>query len=172
MASLMENIIMILNQEDEAYRELVKLSELKTPVIIKGDLPELNRITEEEQVIVGRIQKFEKDRIQTMKDIADVTNHASEELKIIDLINMMASRPEEQRQLREIHDKLKMTLGNMSIVNERNRDLLKSSLEMVQFEMTLLQSMKQAPETADYNRGAYNTGSIMGSGTKRFDAKQ
>ena len=85
---------------------------------------------------------------------------------------MMASRPEEQRQLREIHDKLKMTLGNMSIVNERNRDLLKSSLEMVQFEMTLLQSMKQAPETADYNRGAYNTGSIMGSGTKRFDAKQ
>lgn len=172
MASLMENIIMILNQEDEAYKELVKLSELKTPVIIKGDLPELNRITEEEQVIVGRIQKFEKDRIQTMKDIADVTNHASEELKIIDLINMMASRPEEQRQLREIHDKLKMTLGNMSIVNERNRDLLKSSLEMVQFEMTLLQSMKQAPETADYNRGAYNTGSIMGSGTKRFDAKQ
>lgn len=172
MASLMENIIMILNQEDEAYKELVKLSELKTPVIIKGDLPELNRITEEEQVIVERIQKLEKDRIQTMKDIADVTNHASEELKIIDLINMMASRPEEQRQLREIHDKLKMTLGNMSIVNERNRDLLKSSLEMVQFEMTLLQSMKQAPETADYNRGAYNTGSIMGSGTKRFDAKQ
>ncbi|MGN0325444.1 MAG: flagellar protein FlgN [Lachnospiraceae bacterium] len=172
MASLMENIIMILNQEDEAYKELVKLSELKTPVIIKGDLPELNRITEEEQVIVERIQKFEKDRIQTMKDIADVTNHASEELKIIDLINMMASRPEEQGQLREIHDKLKMTLGNMTIVNERNRDLLKSSLEMVQFEMTLLQSMKQAPETADYNRGAYNTGSIMGSGTKRFDAKQ
>lgn len=172
MASLMENIIAILNQEEQEYEALVKLSEEKTPIIIKGDLQELDRITGEEQLVVERIQRLEKDRIQTMKDIADVTNHASEELKIPDLITMMSSRPGEQVQLREVHAKLKETLGSMSAVNERNRELLKSSLEMVQFEMSLLQSMKQAPETADYNKNAYNTGSIMGSGTKRFDTKQ
>lgn len=172
MASLMENIIAILNQEEREYASLVKLSEEKTPIIIKGDLQELNRITGEEQLVVERIQKLEKERIQTMKDIADVTNHASEELIIPDLITMMSSRPEERRQLQEVHEKLKQTLGSMTAVNDRNRELLKSSLEMVQFEMSLLQSMKQAPETADYNKDAYNTGSIMGSGTKRFDAKQ
>ena len=172
MASLMENIISILNRENEEYEALIKLSEEKTPIIIKGDLPELDRVTEEEQIIVGRIQKLEKDRIQTMKDIADVTNHSSEELKVTDLITMMASRPSEREQLKEVHEKLKRTLGNMSIVNERNRELLQDSLDMVQFEMNLLQAMKQAPETADYNRDAYNVGSIMGSGTKKFDAKQ
>lgn len=172
MASLMENIIAILNQEEREYESLVKLSEEKTPIIIKGDLEGLDRVTGEEQLVVERIQKLEKERIQTMKDIADVTNHASEELKIPDLITMMSSRPEEQRQLREVHDKLKVTLGNMTDVNERNRGLLKSSLEMVEFEMSLLQSMKQAPETADYDKNAYKTGSIMGSGTKRFDTKQ
>ena len=57
-------------------------------------------------------------------------------------------------------------------MNEQNRELLQSSLEMVQFEMNLLQSLKTAPETADYNSSAYATGTIMGSGTKRFDAKQ
>lgn len=172
MASLMESIIEILNRENEEYVSLIKLSEAKTPVIIKGDLKELDRITEEEQVIVSRIQKLEKERMQTMKDISNVTNRSAEELKLTDLITMMSSRPEEQRKLKEVHDNLKMTLKHMSAINEKNRALLQNSLEMVEFEMNLMKSMKMAPETADYNKGAYNTGSIMGSGTKRFDAKQ
>ena len=32
--------------------------------------------------------------------------------------------------------------------------------------------MKSAPETANYNRGAYNTGAQMGVETSAFDAKQ
>jgi citrate lyase alpha subunit len=84
---------------------------------------------------------------------------------------MMKGRPE-QKALEEVHDKLKITMANMTRVNEQNRELLKNSLEMVQFEMNLLQSLKTAPETADYNSSAYANGTIMGSGTKRFDAKQ
>ena len=71
-----------------------------------------------------------------------------------------------------LHDTLKETMAHMKRVNEQNRELLQNSLEMVQFEMNLLQSLKTAPETADYNSNAYSTGTIMGSGTKRFDAKQ
>ena len=43
---------------------------------------------------------------------------------------------------------------------------------MVEFELGLLQAMKQAPETANYSRGAYNTGDTMGDSRKGFDAKQ
>ena len=150
MASLMENIITILNAENDAYTELIVLSREKTPVIVKGDL----------------------NRMSVMKDIADVTNRSDEELKLTDLIELMGNRPEEQRKLREVHDRLKTTLDEMRTINDRNRELLKSSLDMVEFEINLLQSMKQAPETADYNKNAYSTGTIMGSGTKRFDTKQ
>ena len=38
--------------------------------------------------------------------------------------------------------------------------------------MNMLQSMKAAPETANYNKGAYNTGDHMGAGGAAFDAKQ
>ena len=171
MASLMENIVEVLEQENTEYQTLIKLSEEKTPIIIKGDLENLNRITEAEQVIVARIQKLEKERMSTMADIAEVTNFKAD-IKLGDLITMMDKHPEEQKKLQDLHDRLKETMRRMKQVNEQNRDLLQDSLEMVQFEMNLLQSLKTAPETADYNSSAYANGSIMGSGTKRFDAKQ
>lgn len=172
MASLIENIIDVLEQENEKYEALIVLSREKTPIIIQGDLPGLSAITEKEQAIVAQIQALEKQRIQITKDIANVTNQKEEDIKVENLIAMMQTRPVEHGKLTAVHDKLRQTLGTMSKVNEQNRELLKNSLEMIDFEMNLLQSMRQAPETADYNRGAYNTGAIMGSGTKRFDAKQ
>jgi hypothetical protein len=43
---------------------------------------------------------------------------------------------------------------------------------MVNFDLSLIQAMRQAPETANYNKGAYSSGSIMGSANGMFDAKQ
>ncbi len=43
---------------------------------------------------------------------------------------------------------------------------------MVNFDLNLVQAMRTAPETANYNRGAYNTGSVMGNANGYFDAKQ
>ena len=60
----------------------------------------------------------------------------------------------------------------MQRVNEQNKELLDSALEMVEFELNLLQAMNAAPETANYNRGAYNAGSTMGVTPGGFDAKQ
>lgn len=167
----METLIETLDKENEEYKLLIELSREKTPIIIKGDLEGLNLITGKEQEVVARIQKLEKIRMQAMKDIAEVTNHNADDLKLTELIKMMANRPKERDGLARLHDALSTTLKNMQLINEQNRDLLKSSLEMVEFEMNMLQSMRSAPETADYNRDAYSVGSIMGSGTKRFDSK-
>lgn len=167
----MENLIETLDKENSEYQILIGLSKEKTPIIIKGDLEGLSDITTKEQEVVARIQSLEKKRIQHMKDIADVTNQDPDSLKLGDLIEMMKTRPVEQGRLRQLHDDLKTTMHNMQMVNEQNRELIKNSLEMVEFEINLLQSTRHAPETADYNKNAYNTGNIMGSGTKRFDSK-
>ncbi|MBP5195226.1 MAG: flagellar protein FlgN [Lachnospiraceae bacterium] len=172
MASLIDELIDTLNREDEEYNRLIALSREKTPIIVKGDLEGLAAVTDKEQAVVSVIQKLEKDRMSSMKDIAEVTNRTEEDLKLTDLIELMKGRPEEQKKLREVHDRLQQTMKTMTSVNEQNRTLLQNSLDMVQFEMQLLQSMRQAPETADYGKDAYSTGTIMGSGTKRFDAKQ
>ena len=58
----------------------------------------------------------------------------------------------------------------MEAINEQNEILLNQALEMVEFDLTLLKSMRQAPETANYNKIACNTGDLLGS--SGFDAKQ
>ena len=53
MASLVENLIDLLEQENSEYEKLLELSMKKTPVIIEGDISKLEEITDEEQIIVG-----------------------------------------------------------------------------------------------------------------------
>ena len=125
-----------------------------------------------EQEVVATIRLLENKRMRAMEDIANVTGHKGDDLTLPKLIDLMKGRPEEQKRLAVVHDKLKTTLSNMQRINDQNRELLKNSLEMVEFEMNLLQTMKKAPETADYTKNAYSAGLTMGSGTKRFDSKQ
>lgn len=168
----MENLIEVLDKESSEYEVLLGLSMQKTPVIVAGNLEELQKITDEEQLVVSRINHLEKDRIQVMKDIANVMNKDVDSLKLADLIKVLESRPQEGRKLAEIHDKLKEVTTNMQRVNGQNRELIANALEMVEFDMNLLQSVKAAPETANYNKGAYTSGSVMGTGQGGFDAKQ
>ena len=172
MASLMEDLISILEQEDSLYEDLLKLSMSKTPVLISGDLEALSRITEDEQEIVKKVNALYKKREEGMKDIANVLGKDVKTLKLTDLIDVLRSRPAEQNRLAAIYDKLSDTIGQMKRTNEQNRELIESSLEMVQFDMNVLQAYKAAPETANYSKNALNSGAYMGNTKGGFDAKQ
>ncbi len=172
MASLMEVLIDVLEQENQEYEKLLSLSMRKTSVIVSEDLAELTKITDEEQIIVSRINHLDHQRDEAVNDIADVLNKDVDKLKIVDLIKMLAARPEEQEKLAVVFDKLKESVRGVKRVNEQNRELIRSALELVQFNMNVLQSMNKAPESANYNRGAYNTGDMIGTSHMTFDAKQ
>ena len=172
MASLMENLISVLEEEGKVYEELLELSMKKTPIIVKGDLEGLQKITDEEQMIVAKIHRLDAKREDVTKDIANVLNKDVKKLKLADIIHMLSARPVEQNKLAAAHDRLKVVVGQMTKVNEQNRELIKSSLEMVEFDLNLLHSMKSAPQTANYTRGAYSSGTFMGRSSSGFDAKQ
>lgn len=172
MASLMEVLIDVLEQENQEYEKLLSLSMQKTSVIVSEDLVELTRITDEEQIIVSRINHLDHKRDEAVNDIADVLNKDVDKLKIVDLIKMLAARPEEQEKLAIVFDKLKESVRGVKRVNEQNRELIRNALELVQFNMNVLQAMNKAPESANYNRGAYNTGDMIGTSHMTFDAKQ
>lgn len=172
MASLMENLIDVLNRECTEYEGLLELSQRKTPIIVSGNLENLQKITDEEQELVGRISRLERERTEVTADIANVLNKDVTALKLTNLIEMLSGRPAERQQLEQAHDKLQAAVHGLQRVNEQNSELLKNALEMVEFEMNLLQASKAAPETANYNRGAYSAGSTMGVGSRGFDARQ
>ncbi len=172
MASLMENLIDILNQEGTEYEELLVLSQKKTPVIVRGDLEELQEITDDEQNLASRIAHLEKTRVEITADIANVLNKDVNSLKLRSLIEMLDGRPEEQARLTQAHDRLQSVVRGLMRTNEQNKELLANAMEMVEFELTLLQAARTAPETANYTRGAYSSGTQMGVQSGAFDAKQ
>jgi flagellar biosynthesis/type III secretory pathway chaperone len=172
VASLIDNLIDVLGKTCTEYENLLVLSMKKKPVIIAGDLNQLAVITDEEQLLVSKVNKLDQKMQQTMKDIADVINKDVSELDLKVIIGFMGPKPEEQQKLAVIHDKLKDAVYNVARVNEQNRVLIQESLEMVQFEMNVLQAKKAAPETANYDRSASSSGSAIGVTAKGFDAKQ
>ena len=172
MASLMEELIDTLQRERQLYEQLQTLSASKTPIIVKGDLKELSRITGEEQSIVSKLATLGKKRSTAMKDIANVLNKDADHLKLTDLVQMLDKRPQEQKTLAEERDKLKAVADNVKRINGQNAELLNSSLEMVEFEMNILQTSARAPETANYTKTAGTSGDVIGSNQGSFDAKQ
>lgn len=172
MASLMENLISVLNEECEEYEKLLKLTIAKTPVIVSENLEELARITDEEQLQLARINACDKKRDEVVADIANVLNKDVETLKLKKLIKMMAGRPSEQKALAAAYDRLLSVAKHVELINARNNELIVSALDMVHFNMNMLQSAKTAPESANYNKGAYSTGDSLGIDRLSFDARQ
>ncbi len=172
MASLMDTLIGILDEQTAEYDKLLQLTLSKTPVIVSENLDELARITDDEQMELGRIQSLEKKMDEAIADIAQVLNKDVETMSLRKLIRIMAGRPSEQRVLAEAYDRLMASAKQVRLVNERNAELIQSALDMVHFNMNMLQSAKSAPESANYNRGAYSTGDTLGVDKQSFDAKQ
>ena len=168
----MENLLQVLSQECDAYEGLLELSGRKTAVIVSNDLEALTKITEEEQDQASLVTNLEKRRVEVMKDMANVLNKDVNTLTLARLAELMKDRPQDAQALLERRDRLTRIVADLKRVNGQNAELLKNAMEMVDFELNLLQSMKKAPETANYTRGAYNTGDVMGVSRQKFDAKQ
>ena len=172
MASLLENLVDILDKENTEYEALVELADRKTPTIVQGDIESLGKITEDEQDIVGRIQKMEKLRQEILADIANVVNRDVETLKLINLVQMLEKRPDQQQMLVEVQEKLKRTIDRLRSTNEKNQMLLHDAMDMVGFNLSMLQALKAAPQTANYSKDAYTNGTALGIFHGGFDAKQ
>ncbi len=170
MASLMDNLVEVLNEENSQYEMLINLGNEKRTAIVEGNIANLESITDKEQEIASLLRNLDNKRDAILKDMADVLGKNFEEMTITKLIGYLDKQPKEQERLSEIRTKILTTGKEMQECNLRNERLLKQALEMVEFDLTLFKSMRQAPETANYNKEAYNTGDILPS--SGFDAKQ
>jgi len=170
VASLMEDFMDVLEKENVEYEQLTELSLEKRQIIIAGDVPALEEITGREQEITSNLKNLENKREQVVKDMAIVLSKEPQELTITNMIAFLNKQPEEQQKLQDIRKRLKDTLNKMADINTQNEVLLTQAMEMVEFDLTLFKSMRQAPTTANYDKRANNTGDVLGS--RGFDAKQ
>ena len=169
MASLIEELIMVLGDEERVYAEIIPVAEKKTRIIVNNDLQSLNSITEEEQALIGRISKLERKRQEVIRNIGIVMNKKESELNFITIIELLNGQEKEQEELRRLHDKLKATIEMLAVLNERNQLLIKQSLEMIDFDINLLQSLRTSPGVGQYNIASEVE--MQGIENGMFDAK-
>ena len=171
MASLMEELISVLQEETKIYEDLLVVSDEKTAVIVKNDIGKLQEIVDKEQATIDVITALERKREEIVRSIAMVVNRKPDTLTVAEIIRMLDKQPQEQKELAAVHKQIRSVVERLQQMNHHNRELLERSLEMTEFNINLLQSMNQAPETANYNMGAYS-GSQMGASQSMFDTKQ
>lgn len=171
MASLIEDLITTLTSENEIYQELLPIAKDKTHIIVKNNLEDLQKITEEEQLLVEKITPLEHKREDVVLNIGTVLSIRKDELHITKIIEALKNQPEHQEELRKIHEKLKATVNQLVDINNHNQKLIKHSLEMLEFNMNFIQSTRTAPSTNGYTKGAYQDDSGMPA-AGMFDTKQ
>ena len=170
MASLVEELINVLAEEESIYKKLTEYGEKKRQIIIDADILELEKLTDLEQQASDELLTKSNKQIVLLGDIATVLGKTDEKMTVTRLIGYLDKQPDIQSKLTETRDSLLDTADQMQKINDLNSQLLAQAIEMTEFDITLFKSMRQAPETANYDKSAYNTGTILGS--SGFDAKQ
>ena len=170
MASLVDEIVSVLIEEEKMYSALLDCAERKTEILIKADIPALEKLTAEEQMKSDLLLSLGNKQIQLLNDIKTVLGRKEEHLTVTSLIGYLGSQPQIQEKLTTARNNLLDVATKVQQKNQENEMLLRKAIELVEFDLTLFKSMRQAPETANYDKNAYNTGTLLGG--SGFDAKQ
>ena len=170
MASLVDELVSVLTEEEKLYSALLECAEMKTQILINADVPALEQLTAIEQEKSDELLSLGNKQIQLLNDIKTVLGKSEEQLTVTNLIGYLTSQPEVQVKLSTARNNLLDTATRVQQKNQQNETLLRQAIELTEFDITLFKSLRQAPETANYNRKAYSTGVLLGG--SGFDAKQ
>jgi flagellar biosynthesis/type III secretory pathway chaperone len=160
--------VKVLITEEQIYQTLIEYAQKKTEVLIRADVPALEQLTNQEQLISDQLNAQGNQQKQLLQDIAVVLGKTSEPMTVTRLIGLLDSQPKVQTQLINARDHLIETADKMKTLNDQNIVLIQQAIELNEFDLTLFKSMRQAPETANYDKSACNTGALLGS--SGFDA--
>lgn len=170
MASLVDELVSVLREETQLYRALEECADEKTQILIHADVPALEQLTIVEQERSDKLLALSNKQVQILNDIRTVLGRTDEKLTVTTLIGYLGSQPQVQETLTIARDELIAAAKCVQEKNQQNVILLHQAIDMTEFDITLFKSMRQAPETANYDKNAYNTGALLGA--SGFDAKQ
>ncbi len=166
MAGLIDELIVVLDEMNDLYEQLIKSGKDKLEVIIKNNIEELQKINADENVLVGKTLKLDKKREELFSDIAFVLNKNPEDMTLTNLIEYIDKQAESEN-VRKARDKASELLAELKKTNEHNRMLIEESLSQAEFSMNLLRgSLSKRPYYCD------TLGNEIPTGDRLFDIKQ
>jgi len=152
----MKQMIEILKKQLEIYKEMLKISEDKTDIIVGDKVEELKPMVDREEVLVSQYISLEKQRLGIVRAFAS-SRGITKVLKIDDLCEYFPDDADEMKSLKkEILDVTK----KIKVKNSLNQELVKNSLDYINFSVGIMTG------TATGN-GTYGKGGAQNKGEAR-----
>jgi len=154
----------VLNQENEIYETLSKISNNKTNLIVGGKVNELESIVKLEQSLVMKMSKLEAQREKIVEALCRVLGKKPEEVTISGLATQLGQN--ESEKLQACQEKMVNNINKLKNTNDLNSKLIKNSLEYIDFSINMMTSI-------DTVTNSYGSSGHSGDTKKRnlFDVK-
>ncbi|WP_418791025.1 flagellar protein FlgN [Phosphitispora sp. TUW77] len=159
LTGLLENMM----SQFELYQRVLSLASEKKSVLVKGDIHQLERITKEEEGLILQVGRLEEQRLSLQRDIAGHFALSAADLTVSDIID----RVEEpiSAQFRHVVENMTDVLKKLAETNEANTELVRNSLEFVNFYFNVLTDNDSTPSYGE------KEDSQKGNAAKIFDRK-
>ncbi len=138
-AQLVKSLIDILNQENDIYDTLYKISNNKKELIIGGKVNELENIVKIEQSLIIKISRLEDEREEIVGKLCGLLGQKPEEVTISWLATQLGAR--EAEQLDKCRNRMLKNINALKDNNELNSKLIKNSLEYIDFSINMMTSL-------------------------------
>jgi len=108
---------------------MLELSQKKKDVIIQGDVAELERIVQAEQLVMSQIMAIERARHEAATALARERGLPEGEVSFSQLVQL--ARGEEREQLEAFRQEFSHVLQEQTLINELNRSLIETQLQFI-----------------------------------------
>jgi flagellar biosynthesis/type III secretory pathway chaperone len=159
-----KKLIEILKDQFNCYTDLLNISKSKTDIIVGGKVQELEGITKVEQSIIFKLGDLEDDLQKDVEVLIKDLNINEKDITITTIINH--SSGEEKKQLEKLKDDIFKVVQELDHVNKLNSQLIKNSLEFINFSVNLYSNAN-----SDSNGSYEQNGEVRGTKSSFFDMK-
>ncbi len=139
-----EQLIIALEKEHDIYQEVLDLAKEKRRIIIEGQVKKLDGITKKEQNMIITLGKLEGIREAVLKNLMTELEIDSIE-NIEELVEHLDKNT--SKKVMDIRNKLLDILEDVKKENDLNGKLIKQSLEFIDFNKNLIDSMENKGST-------------------------
>jgi len=130
----MKQMIEILKKQLEIYKEILKISEDKTDIIVKDKVEELKPMVEREETLVEGYIKLEKERLGIIKGFAE-SKGITKMLRINDLCEYF---PDDADEMQRLKNEILEVTKKIKVKNAVNQELVQNSLDFLNFSIGIL----------------------------------
>ena len=138
-----QELISVLSKIVESYHSLLNLSKQKRAALVSVNVPDIERLTKDEEQIVTSIGKLEQIRKK-------ITNQILSDLKVTEIedsfMDMLALCDKKNAdELIKVHNQLKDILKEVSNSNKINETLIQQALSVVNYNINVMSGAQATP---------------------------